>query len=55
MLHLVLKDFSPERATELRRDEDAEVFLLTEDNAKEALDKIFAADSVCIWTDLKDK
>jgi hypothetical protein len=32
--------------------DDAEVFTLTEANAREALEKIFAADAVSVWGDV---
>jgi hypothetical protein len=39
---------------ELRANAEDEVFLLTDENAKEALQKIFAAESICVWTRLHD-
>ncbi len=50
-LHLIIEGFSKERADELAREPEAEVFPLTEASAKEALDKIFAAETVAVWTD----
>jgi hypothetical protein len=49
-LHLIIEGFPPERADELARQPGAETLPLTEANAKEALEKIFAADSVAVWT-----
>jgi len=49
-LHLVLEGFPAERLKEISADGNAEIFPLTEANAKEALEKIFAADSVAVWT-----
>jgi hypothetical protein len=51
-LHLVLEGFPEERLKELSADGNAEIFRLTEETAKEALEKIFAADSVAVWTKL---
>jgi hypothetical protein len=48
-LDLILEGFPKERADELARQPGAEMFHLTEANAKEALEKIFAADSVAVW------
>ncbi len=53
-LHLVLETFPPARVAELRANAEDEVFLLTDENAKEALQKIFAAESICVWTRLHD-
>ncbi len=49
-LHLVIEGFPKERADELAKEPEAEVFPLTEANAREALEKIFAADAVAVWT-----
>jgi hypothetical protein len=49
-LHLVLEGFPEERLKEIAAAGNAEIFHLTETNAKEALEKIFAADSVAVWT-----
>jgi hypothetical protein len=51
-LHLVLEGFPVERLQEIAPEADAttEIFHLTEANAKEALEKIFAAHSVAVWT-----
>lgn len=46
VLHLVVEGFPAEREKEL----DGEVVRLTEANAREALEKIFAADTVAVWT-----
>ncbi len=57
ILHLVIDGFSPEREAELRAAAAAtpgalEVFRMTEANAGEALEKIFAADGVAVWGQL---
>jgi hypothetical protein len=49
-LHLVLEGFPRERAEELARQPDTEALPLTEANAREALEKIFAAETVAVWT-----
>ena len=55
-LHLVLDGFPVERLDGVTKsahaNETAEIFHLTEASAKEALEKIFAADSVKVWTTL---
>ncbi|HEX4139430.1 MAG TPA: hypothetical protein VHY09_03725 [Candidatus Methylacidiphilales bacterium] len=48
-LDLIIEGFPKERADELARQPNSETFHLTEANAKEALEKIFAADSVAVW------
>jgi hypothetical protein len=54
VLHLVIEGFPAERATELNAPSSGstdiiEVLPLTEANAREALEKIFAADMVAVW------
>ena len=53
VLHLIVEGFPPERAAELsasaKAEDTTEVFELTESSAKEALEKIFAADTVAVW------
>jgi hypothetical protein len=53
---LVLEGFPVERLDEIVKtanaDQSTEVFHLTEANAKEAVEKIFAADAVAVWTKL---
>jgi hypothetical protein len=51
-LDLIIEGFPKERADELAKQPDSETFQLTEATAKEALEKIFAADSVAVWTDV---
>ena len=46
ILNLVIEGFPAEREKEL----EGEVVHLTEANAREALEKIFAADTVVVWT-----
>jgi len=55
ILHLVIEGFPAEKLTELSTPAPdtsnvIEIFPLTEANAKEALEKIFAADTVAVWT-----
>ncbi len=55
VLHLIVEGFPAERLKELdSATPDAntvtEIFQLTESNAREALEKIFAADTVAVWT-----
>ena len=57
ILHLVVEGFPADRLRELEQtgagsNEVVEVFQLTESNAREALEKIFAADTVAVWTPL---
>ena len=49
-LDLIIEGFSQECVDELAQQPDSETFPLTEANAKEALEKIFAADTVAVWT-----
>lgn len=55
VLHLVVEGFPWERLRELdSAAPDAgtitEIFQLSDSNAREALEKIFAADTVAVWT-----
>jgi len=54
VLHLIVEGFPPERLEELSASDKApndivEIFQLTEASAHEALEKIFAADTVAVW------
>ena len=54
MLHLVVGDFPVARLEEVKASalaagEEAEIFTLTEANAREALEKIFSSDAVAVW------
>ena len=54
VLYLVIEGFSAEKLAELSASvpgttDVVEVFPLTEANASEALDKVFAADAVSVW------
>ncbi len=52
VLHLVMAGFPPERLAELTASSPgvtSEVLHLKPDNARAALEKIFAADSVAVW------
>jgi len=57
VLHLVVEG-APARTAEkvtlmaCETPHDFEVFTLTETNAREALEKIFAADTVAVWSDV---
>ncbi len=51
-LHLVLEGFPEEQLKEISADGHAEIFHLNGATAKEALEKIFAADTVAVWTKL---
>ena len=46
VLHLVVEGFPAEKEKEL----EGEIVHLTEMNAREALEKIFEADAVAVWT-----
>ena len=57
ILHLVIEGFPSERIAALNAPASGagditEVFQLTEASAPEALEKIFAADTVAVWSDL---
>ena len=54
ILHLIVEGFPPERTNELSgpvegASDVTEVLQLTEASAPEALEKIFAADTVAVW------
>jgi hypothetical protein len=54
VLHLVIEGFPAARLAELSAPSPGsadviEIFPLTESNAREALGKIFAADTVAVW------
>jgi hypothetical protein len=54
MLHLTVEGLSPARREELMKlaawsGGAAEIMALTEANSREALERIFAADSVAVW------
>ena len=54
VLYLVIEGLSEERRKELDRiavepGTVSEIFPLTEENARAALEKIFAADAVAVW------
>jgi hypothetical protein len=57
VLHLVVKGFPGNHLGEIAdsavaTNNNEEIFYLTEENAKEALEKIFVADTVAVWTKL---
>lgn len=54
VLHLIVEGFPPGRLPELTQSsaettDVIEVFQLAESNAREALEKIFTADTVAVW------
>ena len=49
ILYLVVDGLPEAQKPQVAPGENAEVFVLTETNASEALEKIFAADSVSVW------
>jgi len=54
ILHLVIEGFPAARLEEIAESSPAtndvtEIFQLTEANAREALGKIFAADTIAVW------
>ena len=58
ILHLVLEALPAAKQEEVRQlaaKSQSEVFLLTEANSAEALEKIFAADAVTVWSPLVDE
>ncbi len=52
VLHLIVEGLPEHRRAELKPDATTEVFPLTESTAREALEKIFAADTVAVWSKL---
>ena len=53
-LHLVLPSFPADKMNAIATPlPDTEVFTLTEASAREALEKIFAADTIAVWTELR--
>ena len=50
VLHLVIEGLAENRLAELKPDATTEVVRLDESNAREVLEKIFAADTVAVWT-----
>jgi hypothetical protein len=55
VLHLVIEGYPSDRLEEIAGPSPGttgvtEIFPLTESNAREALEKIFAADAVAVWT-----
>jgi len=54
VLHLVIEGFPADKLEEVAKSSPGptdvtEIFQLTEANAREALEKIFAADTVAVW------
>jgi hypothetical protein len=59
ILHLVIEGFSPDQLAEVAKPVPGsaaivEIFPLSEGNAREALEKIFAADTVAVWGKLTE-
>ena len=57
ILHLVIEGFPADKLEEIVKlspgtNDITEIFPLTEANAREALEKIFAADTVAVWSKL---
>ena len=57
VLHLVVEGFPADKLAVLSApspgtDDAVEIFQLTESNAREALEKIFVADTVAVWGEL---
>lgn len=55
ILHLVVEGFPADRLEEIAGPLPGtvtEIFPLTESNARQALEKIFAADAVAVWGEL---
>ncbi len=52
VLHLVIEGFPVSELAEIAKpgaSESVEIFSLTEATAREALEKIFAADTIAVW------
>jgi hypothetical protein len=59
ILHIVIEGFPADQLAEIAQPAPSstdvtEIFPLTEANAHEALEKIFAADTVALWGKLRD-
>jgi hypothetical protein len=57
VLHLVIEGFPADKLAELSvpapgTADMTEIFQLTDSNAREALEKIFAADTVAVWSEV---
>ncbi len=52
-LHLVLEGFPAAQLDELAKSGQAEILPLTEATARQALERIFATDTVAVWTKLE--
>jgi hypothetical protein len=52
ILHLTLEGFSADKLPAPSPEDATEIFPLTEANAAQALEKIFAANTVAVWTKL---
>jgi len=57
VLHLVIEGFPADRLKALAESSQGttdvtEIFQLTEANAREALEKIFAADTIAVWSEV---
>jgi len=57
ILHLVIEDFPAGKLAKIveslpANTAEMEIFPLTQENAREALEKIFAADTVAVWGDV---
>jgi hypothetical protein len=53
ILYLLVDGLPVAQKPQTAPDENAEIFVLTEASAAEALKKIFAADSVSIWGEVR--
>ena len=53
MLYLVVDGLPEAQRPKVVPGEPAEIFVLTEANAAEALEKIFAAEAVSVWADVQ--
>jgi hypothetical protein len=51
VLHLVINDFPAGKLEEIGAASPDEIVRLTESNSREALEKIFAADTIAVWID----
>jgi hypothetical protein len=53
ILYLLVEGLPEAQKPKAAPGDGVETFVLTEKNAREALEKIFAADTIAVWSDVK--